>query len=103
WDGTVLGCCVNHWGAFGNAFRDGLTESLNSPKLIYAREMLLGQRPARPDIPCTTCPEYRGMVATSQWVRRSDVERPASPVGWAVWAGRKSLTRLQRWLRRGWR
>jgi MoaA/NifB/PqqE/SkfB family radical SAM enzyme len=56
WDGKVLGCCRNFWGDFGgNAFHDGLVESLNNEKIAYAREMLLGLQPARADIPCTTC------------------------------------------------
>jgi MoaA/NifB/PqqE/SkfB family radical SAM enzyme len=64
WDGKVLGCCRNCWGDFGgNAFRDSLIPSLNNEKMIYARMMLRGRKPPRPDIPCTSCPIYRGMRA----------------------------------------
>src|SRR5262249_46636579 len=43
WDGKVLGCCVNFWGDFGgNAFRDGLTASVNTEQIQYARAMVLG-------------------------------------------------------------
>ena len=48
WDGKVLGCCVNHRGDFGgNAFRDGLTASVNTEQIQYARAMLLGHAPPR--------------------------------------------------------
>jgi hypothetical protein len=72
WDGKVLGCCRNFWGDFGgNAFTDGLVESLNSERMNYAKEMLLGQQPARSDIPCTTCNIYIDMVREENWLRRS--------------------------------
>lgn len=59
WDGRMLGCCRNFWGDFGsNAFTDGLAASINSEKMVYAREMLQGRQPARDDIPCTTCEIY---------------------------------------------
>ena len=46
WDGKVLGCCINTWSDFGgNAFRDGLTASLNTEQIQYARAMLLGRAP----------------------------------------------------------
>jgi hypothetical protein len=46
WDGKVLGCCINTWIDFGgNAFRDGLTASLNTEQIQYAQAMLLGRAP----------------------------------------------------------
>jgi MoaA/NifB/PqqE/SkfB family radical SAM enzyme len=77
WDGKVLGCCRNLEGDFGgNAFRDGLLESLNNEKIKYAREMLLGKKVARGDIPCTTCPTYLGMRADGKWLRRRSPSLP---------------------------
>jgi Iron-sulfur cluster-binding domain len=71
WDGKVLGCCRNFWGDFGgNAFIDGLSASVNSESIQYAREMLMGQRPARDDIPCTSCDIYRSMKRSSKWLAR---------------------------------
>ena len=70
WDGKVLGCCRNFWGDYGNAFADGLSNSLNNEKMEYAREMLVGKRPARADIPCTTCDIYVGMKKNQSWVER---------------------------------
>jgi len=59
WNGKILGCCRNFWGDFGgNAFTDGLMESVNNEKMMYARDMLSGRKPPRNDIPCTTCEMY---------------------------------------------
>jgi MoaA/NifB/PqqE/SkfB family radical SAM enzyme len=69
WDGKVLGCCVNYWGDFGgNAFRDGLTASVNTEQIQYARAMLLGRAPPREDIPCTRCGEYQKMSYRGAWL-----------------------------------
>lgn len=48
WDGKVLGCGHNYWGEFGgNAFQDGLLTTINSERMNYARDMLMGNKPAR--------------------------------------------------------
>jgi MoaA/NifB/PqqE/SkfB family radical SAM enzyme len=74
WDGTVLGCCVNYWGDFGgNAFRDGLDAALDHPKIRYAREMLLGRREPRADIPCASCAVYRSMRRSGRWLTRTEI------------------------------
>jgi MoaA/NifB/PqqE/SkfB family radical SAM enzyme len=71
WDGRILGCCRNFWGDFGaNAFQDGLAKSLNDEGINYARQMLLGERPPRDGIPCTTCEIYRRMSQNSKWLAR---------------------------------
>lgn len=76
WDGKVLGCCRNYWGDFGaNAFSDGLLASVNSERMRYAREMLLGQRVARGDIPCTTCEVYLDMRAGGKWLTKGELSR----------------------------
>jgi MoaA/NifB/PqqE/SkfB family radical SAM enzyme len=68
-DGRVLGCCQNFWGDFGgNAFTDGLTNSINNEQMSYARDMLTGQKPARDDIPCTTCEMYIAMRDRSKFM-----------------------------------
>ena len=72
WDGKILGCCRNFWGDFGsNAFADGLIESLNNEKIVYAREMLQGRKSARADIPCTTCEMYEAMRSRGRWLTGS--------------------------------
>lgn len=60
WDGKLLGCCCNNMGDFGNVFEQGLEAALNGERYQYAKRMLLGAEPPRADIPCTTCPIYRG-------------------------------------------
>ena len=71
WDGKMLGCSRNFWGDFGgNAFKDGLLNSINNEKIKYARDMLLGKKVARADIPCTTCNIYLGMKADGKWQKR---------------------------------
>ncbi len=67
-DGKVLGCSVNYWGDYGNAFKEDLIGILNSEKMNYARAMLLGKKKEREDIPCLQCPLYREMKATNCWV-----------------------------------
>lgn len=59
WDGKLLGCCVNHFGDFGNVLEQGLTQSLQSEKYQYAKAMVLGEKPPREDIPCTQCKRYQ--------------------------------------------
>jgi MoaA/NifB/PqqE/SkfB family radical SAM enzyme len=86
WDGKVLGCCRNFWGEFGgNAFRDGLRASLNHEKLSYAREMLEGTKPARSDIPCTTCDLYTQRKDSNRWFKpRYPVDADTKMIA-AVW------------------
>lgn len=72
-DGRLVGCCVNHWGDYGNVFDEGLKTCLTSEKLAYAKAMLMGEQRARPDIPCTHCKVYHSMLKYDSWVRRDDV------------------------------
>jgi MoaA/NifB/PqqE/SkfB family radical SAM enzyme len=78
WDGKMLGCCRNFWGDFGrgNAFEDGLVNTINSDKIAYAKGMLLGKKVARDDIPCTTCSIYLGMRADGKWLQRRESASP---------------------------
>jgi|RhiMetdeSRZDD1v2_1073273.scaffolds.fasta_scaffold152513_4 Iron-sulfur cluster-binding domain len=80
WDGKVLGCCLNFWGDFGgNAFKDGLLNSINNERIDYARDMLLGKKTPREDIPCTTCSIYLGRKAGGKWVKRRSPSSPPYP------------------------
>ncbi|MFN3315474.1 MAG: SPASM domain-containing protein, partial [Raineya sp.] len=62
WDGKLLGCCVNHFGDFGNVFDEGLDNLLQSEKYVYAKKMLLGEAPDRKDIPCSQCNRYKKVL-----------------------------------------
>jgi MoaA/NifB/PqqE/SkfB family radical SAM enzyme len=75
-DGRVLGCSVNYWGDYGNAFKEDLRGILNNEKMNYARDMLLGREKERQDIPCTQCHVYKEMKKNDAWLfsRRKSVE-----------------------------
>lgn len=73
WDGRVLGCCVNHWGDFGNAFSEGLVPSLNGDRIRHARSTLTGRLPIRHDVPCATCPHFRSMERAQDWLTFGDL------------------------------
>lgn len=61
WDGKLLGCNRNYWDDFGNVFASGLEECLKSERYVYAKQMLLGEKKPRDDIPCTRCQHYQNM------------------------------------------
>lgn len=73
WDGRILGCCVNYWGDFGNAFDTKLEDSLNNEKIVYARQMLLGKAAARENIPCNTCTYYKHMEENDDWLTIDEI------------------------------
>ena len=58
YDGRVLGCAVNFWDDYGNAFKGKLEECLNNQKIAYAKEMLMGKRKRKEGIPCAQCKIY---------------------------------------------
>ena len=60
-------------GDFGNAFQEGLEQALNNEKIVYARQMLFGKKPAREDIPCTRCTYYQTMQQDQRWLAEEDV------------------------------
>jgi hypothetical protein len=77
-DGRVLGCCVNHWDDYGNAFNDGLLSVLNNERMQYARRMLAGKAPERADIACTSCEFYKAMKEDGSWIGPQDTGVPPS-------------------------
>jgi hypothetical protein len=79
-DGRVVGCCVNYWDDYGNAFSHGLLTILNNKRMRYARLMLLGKARERTDIPCTTCKHYLAMKESNSWISSADLGLPASGI-----------------------
>ena len=73
YDGRVLGCGINYWGDYGNAFKDGLSECLNNEKINYAREMLMGKQEAKMDIPCIECQSYKKMKENKNWITNKEI------------------------------
>ena len=82
WDGRVMGCCRNFWGDFGgNAFHEGLAESLENPRLQQARKMLMGRAEPTSDLPCTTCELYLNMKKDGNWISEKELDRVAGQLG----------------------
>ncbi|HBL15825.1 MAG: hypothetical protein A2X36_13465 [Elusimicrobia bacterium GWA2_69_24] len=78
-DGRLLGCCSNFWADLGDAFTEGLVESLNGERIGYARRMLMGQAPPRADIPCASCPTYREAAeGKARWITPAETVWPGS-------------------------
>lgn len=74
WDGRILGCCWNIWSEFGgNAFRDGYLLSINSEKIDYARQMLMGKKSSRDDIPCSACDLYHKLSKMGNYIKRHEI------------------------------
>lgn len=72
-DGKILGCCINYWGDYGNAFGNKKTDAFNTEKMEYARAMLKGQQEARADIPCSSCSHYLSMKESKNWLIDFDI------------------------------
>jgi nucleoside-diphosphate-sugar epimerase/MoaA/NifB/PqqE/SkfB family radical SAM enzyme len=77
-DGKLLGCCINHWGDYGNVLEGGLENCLNGEKINYAKKMLLGLEEAREDIPCSNCKLYKEMNGDNHWVKMEDLNKHCS-------------------------
>ena len=73
YDGKVLGCCVNQWADYGNAFEIGLIRALNNEKINYARGMLMGKVPPKDDIPCARCHHFKDFKNASLWINRKEI------------------------------
>ncbi len=73
YDGKVLGCSINYWEDYGNAFKDGLKECLNSEKINHARAMLMGKQEGKKGIPCTECPSYKRMKEKGNWLTNKEI------------------------------
>ncbi len=79
YDGRMLGCPINYWGDYGNVLDKGLDPILNGEKMKHARDMLMGKREAKEDVPCTTCKVYHRLKKDQAWVTEKDVEPKYRP------------------------
>lgn len=79
WDGKILGCCSEWESDFGgNAFKDGLLNALNNPKMIYAKNMLTGNAEPIEGIPCTYCCHYKNLKKFNLTIK--PITRGANPI-----------------------
>jgi len=74
YDGRILGCSINFWSDFGNAFQKDLRTELNNEKMTDARNMLMGKTEAKPEIPCSTCKVYQRIKERNNWVEKDEVK-----------------------------
>lgn len=61
WDGKVLGCCVNKWKSYGNAFSDGLNSVLENDLYLKTLDVLKGLKTIDDSIPCYSCPTFKNI------------------------------------------
>ena len=100
-DGRVLGCSVNYWSDFGNAFKDGLKQTLNNESINYARDMLQGKVPPKHGIACTTCKVYDRLQKSEAWIKDDEIALPYIPsrryIGVENALGVKTAAFVRRW------
>jgi MoaA/NifB/PqqE/SkfB family radical SAM enzyme len=105
WDGKVLGCCWNSWAEFGgNAFQDGYISAINSDKITYARNMLLGKAEPKKGLPCTMgCVLYEKMRSSGRYLSEKEIFNRPSLLYRGVRFIYHHVPLLQQWrgLRRG--
>ena len=75
WDGRLLGCCVNFWGDFGNAFAQDLETCTGGAAYQNAKRVLLGLEEPRPGLPCLDCGTYLDDVRNRP-LTRADILEP---------------------------
>lgn len=81
WNGKLFGCTKNVWGVYSdNVFVDDLLDCINNEKMQYARDMLMGTKPPRTDIPCLKCFIYQDILEYSNWITEGEVFSAAQAV-----------------------
>lgn len=74
WDGKLFGCSSNIWGVYAdNVFDEHLVSCINNEKMQYARDMLMGRKPPRTDIPCLNCFIYQDMLEYGNWITEGEI------------------------------
>ena len=71
YNGDLLGCCLNLTENFGtNLFKDGLLNSLNNAKVLYAK-LMLTDLDVTPDksVPCCNCDIYKLLKSENYPIR----------------------------------
>ena len=84
WDGKVLGCCVNKWQSYGNAFRQGLKSVLENNLYLKTINVLMGLTAIDNSIPCRFCPTYKNIerqpITEEELLDYSNYTHPAEQI-----------------------
>ncbi len=74
WDGRLLGCSTNVWESYAdNVLGGAFATEVNNERIRHARRMLMGQAPARDDIPCSRCESFADYREHGQWFRPDEL------------------------------
>lgn len=68
WDGTILGCCINSWGDFGQVIDNDFKAAINNQKLNEARQLLMGKKVNTTNLPCFDCQHYIQRKSNGRWI-----------------------------------
>ncbi|MET4699128.1 molybdenum cofactor biosynthesis enzyme MoaA [Constrictibacter sp. MBR-5] len=83
WDGKLLGCGRNRWGAFADdALGPRFQDAFNGAAIAHARDVVRGRAAPREDTPCRRCGVYAAMTADGRYLTDEDVAQGAE----GVWA-----------------
>jgi len=74
YDGRLLGCCINYWDDFGNVFEQGVEVCMNSEKMKATRNLLMGYKSERNDLPCFKCKVYKSRVRLGSFLTLQDLK-----------------------------
>lgn len=107
-DGRVLGCCVNYWEDYGNAFLSDLNDCLNGQKMRATRKALMGMRVGGENVPCYRCNFFKMRAANGTWVKEEEIARLSKDLARKSFKriisryrfGRRALNVLRVWKRR---
>lgn len=87
-DGRVLGCSINYWEDYGNAFLSDLKDCLNGQKMQAARKVLMGTTVKGVNVPCHRCNLFKIRTANGTWIKSEEIARLSKDLS------RKSLKRI---------
>ena len=74
WDGRLLGCSANSSVAYAKyALGGAFAKEINNGHIRYARKMLMGMAPERPDIPCVNCDLYADYKKFNRWFTPAEI------------------------------
>jgi hypothetical protein len=80
WNGKLLGCSENRWVVFSeDVFEGDLALYYNNERIRYARQMLMGKKPPREDMPCLKCRTYEALKRSDKWITTDEIDNWCPP------------------------